>query len=301
MDSRPTPTGHVVVGIDGSGPARQATAWAAQEADLRGATLLIACVLERVPPGLPLAATAVLDRCAAVARIAAPDRTPRTGVWFGRPADVLTRFDADLLVVGHHGSGGFRPSLGGTAARIARRHPGALAVVRTAPGRPLPDRSRPVVVAVDGGPGSAALVGHAADLAALRDAGLTILYVWHEHLAAVADRRGHREHEARLHRAETALADIAAQVAAVHPHLPVRWVVERGRPGLSLLEHTDDAQLVVLGRHRRAGVGPRAALLLQAAACPVLVVGPADAQRRVAAVPNPGADRALTLDQRRAR
>jgi nucleotide-binding universal stress UspA family protein len=264
----------VVVGVDGSGPARQAAAWAAQEADMRDVPLLIACVLERVPPGPPLVATGILDRCATVARIVAPDRTPLTGVWFGRPADVLGRLDAGLLVVGHHGSGGALPALGGTALRLAGRYAGALAVVRTAPGRPLPDRGLPVVVAVDGRPGSAALVRHAADLAALRDARLTVLHVWHERLHAVADRLGHREPEAHRHLAEAALAEIAAQLATTHPGLPVHAEVERGRPGWSLLEHTDDAQLVLLGRHRGAGVGARATLLLQAAACPVLVVDP---------------------------
>ncbi|WP_345418251.1 universal stress protein [Pseudonocardia xishanensis] len=262
----------VVVGVDGSGPARQAAAWAAQEADLRDAPLQIACVLERVPAGPPLVAEAILARCASVAHIAAPSRVAQTGTWFGRPAPVLSRLaaHAELLVVGHHGSGRVRPAPGSTAARLARRHVGALAVVRHAPGRPLPDRGRPVVVAVDGEPGSAALAHHAAALAALRGAELSVVHVRRD---GSRDGAGRRESYTLL--AERALEELTETFVVAHPGLTVHTTVAGGRPALTLLEHAEDAQFVLVGRHAGLGVGACATVLLQASACPVLIVDPA--------------------------
>ena len=253
----------VVVGVDGSGPARQAAAWAAQEADLRDASLRIAHVVE--PGGDP--DPAVLARCAAVAHIAAPDRVAHTGTWFGRPAPVLSRLavDAALLVVGHHGSGRVRPAPGSTAARLAHRHRGPLAVVRHAPGRPLSDRGRPVVVAVDGEPGSAALAHHAAALAALRGAGLSIVHV---------RRDGPARRESYSVLARHALDELAEAFAADYPTVAVRTCIESGRPARTLLEHTEDAQFVLVGRHAGLGIGACATVLLQASACPVLIVDP---------------------------
>ncbi|MCW0212126.1 MAG: universal stress protein [Pseudonocardia sp.] len=266
----------VLVGVDGSGPARQAAAWAAREADLRGAALEIACVVDRVRPGQPPTADSVLGRCAAVARIAAPGLTPRTTAWFGRPAEILDGLahHAQLVVVGHHGSGRVRPAPGSTAAALARRHPAALAVVRTAPGRPLPDLGRPLLVAVDGRPGSAALVDHAAGLAAQRGAQLHIAHVRTGHVGQVLARLGHRERTPYRQRAEQALAAAADSAVASHPGIVVRTSLERGHPGWTLVELTDDAQLVVLGTHRGRGAGSCVSTLLQGAACPVLIVDP---------------------------
>ena len=144
-------------------------------------------------------------------------------------------------------------------------------VVRAAPGRPVPDRARPVLVAVDGRPGSAALVRRAAELAAGRDAALHVAHVWGESTGDVLRRLGRRQRVPHREEAEQALQDIAAAVTADHPGLRVRWTVERGGPAWSVLELSDLAQLVVVGRHRGRGVGTLARMLLLASSCPVLL------------------------------
>ncbi|MCE3555155.1 universal stress protein [Pseudonocardia sp. RS11V-5] len=265
--------GPVVVGTDGSGGATRAVAWAAEEADLRGLPLQVVCVLARHPHVPAPEADALLRRAAAVARINSDGRPVESRIAVGTPAYVLARLaaDAELLVVGNRGGGRALPTLGTTAARLARTCPCALAVVRAAPGRPVPDRGRPVLVAVDGRPGSAALVRHAARLAANRDAELQVVHVWKEHAAEVIRRLGRRERVPHREEAERALEDIATTVAADHPGLRVRWTVERGGAPWSVLELSDVAQLVVVGRHHGRTVGTPATVLLQASSCPVLL------------------------------
>ncbi|WP_345381026.1 universal stress protein [Pseudonocardia yuanmonensis] len=262
-----------MVGTDGSGGATRAVAWAAEAARLRELPLHVVCVLHRRPAGPPLVAESLLTRAGAVARINGGGRPVETRIAVGSPTHVLARLaaDAELLVVGHHGGGRALPTLGGTAARLTGLSPGALAVVRAAPGRPVPDRDRPVLVAVDGRPGSAALVRHAAELAARRDADLHVAHVWRESPSDVVSRLGRRERAPHREEAERALEEIAASVEADHPRLRVRWTVERGYPAWSVLELSDAAQLVVVGRHRGRSVGALATVLLQASSCPVLL------------------------------
>ncbi|MFR9802358.1 universal stress protein [Pseudonocardia sp. RS010] len=268
MSARP-----VIAGTDGSGGATRAVAWAAEEARLRGLPLQIACVLARRTAGPPLVAEDIVRRAAAVARINGPGVPVGTRVLHGRPDEVLARLaaDAELLVVGHRGGGRALPTLGRTAARLVRAARPAVAVVRAAPGRPVPDRARPVLVAVDGRPGSGALVRYAADTAAARDADLHIAHIWDERPADVAARLGRRQRVPHRVAAERALAEIAATVTADHPGLRIRCTVERGRPAWSVLELSDAAQLVIVGRHLGPGLGALTSVLLQASSCPVLL------------------------------
>lgn len=263
----------VVVGTDGSGGATRAVAWAADEARLRGLPLHVVCVVARSSSGPRPETDALLRRAAAIARINGGDRPVETRIAVGTPAHVLARLgaDADLLVVGNRGGGRALPTLGTTAARLARAAPCALAVVRAAPGRPVPDRARPILVAVDGRPGSAALVRCAAEVAAGRDADLHVAHVWEKSTGDVLRRLGRRERMPHREEAEQALRDIAAAVTADHPELRVRWTVERGSPAWSVLELSELAQLVVVGRHRGRGLGTLATMLLHASSSPVLL------------------------------
>ncbi|MEK6439089.1 universal stress protein [Pseudonocardia sp. T1-2H] len=264
----------VLVGTDGSAAAGLAVRWAAEEAQLRGCTLLIVCALQTAPGGPPLVAHSLLDVAVTIARTAAPDVAIKTRAVIGRPTPVLSRLapDVQLTVVGHRGSGG-RPSiaLGSTAATLSRSATGPVAVVRFAPGRPVPDRDRPIVVAVDGTPQSRHVVEAAAQLAERRGAMLHAVYVWPERLPDVLRRLGRGEREPGREASERLLAECLAGLAADHPDLPVRESVVRGHPAWALLELSDSAQLVVLGPH---SPGARACglTLVQAASCPVLVL-----------------------------
>ena len=266
-------TAPVVAGVDGSGPATLAVAWAAEEALLRGVTLRLCTVVDPVrrPPGT----AAVLERARVVATLGEAEPVVDAAIEFGDPARVLAEQarTAQLTVVGHHGAGG-RPSvaLGSTAFRLARMCASPLVVVRFAPGRPVPDRDRPIVVALDGSGSDTAVLDHAADTAAARGARLQAVHVWTEHLTGAARRLGHHERRSAREDGERLLADATAGVTDRYPGLDVTCSVIRGRPAWSLLELSDSAQLMVVGARRGRVPGLCSSVLVQASGCPVAVV-----------------------------
>ncbi|MGZ8578999.1 MAG: universal stress protein, partial [Actinomycetota bacterium] len=118
--------GRLVVGVDGSETATSAVRWAAQEAALRGATLELVSAWEvsvssvgyglgfaeisaDMVKGLEQAAEETVAAAAQVAREGYPDLEIETRTVEGQATDVLVGAarDADLLVVGSRGMGGF--------------------------------------------------------------------------------------------------------------------------------------------------------------------------------------------------
>lgn len=273
----------VVVGADGSGSSVRAVAWAAEEARLRGRPLQIVCVVRggSCPPD-PEDAERVLGRARTIARIGDPDGDVRGELRHGDPAAVLAELsrEAELLVVGHRrGDGVIGPARGSTALALTRTAASPVVVVRAAPGRPVPDRHRPIVVGVDGSPDSRAAVEFAVQLAERRDSEVVAVHVWPEHAPAVLRRLARRETEPGREAANRLLAQSLPRPSEPHLNLRLRSEVVRGRPAWSLLELSDSAQLIVVGqrgRTRFAGtsLGFCTGLLLRASTCPVAVVGP---------------------------
>ena len=133
--------GRLVVGVDGSKTASSAVRWAAKEAALRGAKLDLVTAWEVSAPsvgfGLGLAeisdemlkgleqnAEEIVATAAGVARDASPDIEIETRTVEGQPAEVLVEAarDADLLVVGSRGMGGFRELLLGSVGQQCAHH-----------------------------------------------------------------------------------------------------------------------------------------------------------------------------------
>lgn len=133
--------GRLVVGVDGSKTASSAVRWAAKEAALRGAKLDLVSAWEVSSPsvgfGLGLAeisdemlkgleqnAEEIAATAAGVARDESPDIAIETRTVEGQPAEVLVEAarDADLLVVGSRGMGGFRELLLGSVSQQCAHH-----------------------------------------------------------------------------------------------------------------------------------------------------------------------------------
>jgi nucleotide-binding universal stress UspA family protein len=141
----------IVVGVDGSGCARDALTRAATEATLRGARLRVVCAWE-VPPAVyaggfaPGVDQATLDgfreNAEAVVREALAEverlqpSVPCEGeVQQGQPAEVLLNAarDASLIVVGNRGRGGFASLLlGSVSQQVVHHAPCPVLVVRAA-------------------------------------------------------------------------------------------------------------------------------------------------------------------------
>ncbi|MER7008303.1 universal stress protein [Dactylosporangium sp. NPDC000555] len=130
--------GRVVVGVDGSGHARDAVRFAFEQAAFRGAglTALHACPVpvalepggieagRRGPEGMRDARRRVLSESIAGCRETYPEVDVRTGIAAGRAARALVRASAgaQLLVVGARGRGGFAGLLLGSVGRATAHH-----------------------------------------------------------------------------------------------------------------------------------------------------------------------------------
>jgi nucleotide-binding universal stress UspA family protein len=143
-------SGRLVVGVDGSPTATLAVRWAAREATLRDASLELvsawevpvtgvgfgygfAPVPDEMLKGLAQGAEELLAQAAEVAREAAPGLDLTTHVADGpaAPALIEASREADMLVVGSRGIGGFRElMLGSVSAQCAHHAACPVVIVR---------------------------------------------------------------------------------------------------------------------------------------------------------------------------
>jgi nucleotide-binding universal stress UspA family protein len=141
----------IVVGVDGSACARAAVQFAACEAALRKGRLRIVCAWE-IPPAVyaggfaPGLDQATLDGFRAGAEAVAEEavaaaKQPQSGIACegkavqGQPAEVLLEEagDANLIVVGNRGHGGFASLLlGSVSHQVVQHAPCPVTVVREA-------------------------------------------------------------------------------------------------------------------------------------------------------------------------
>jgi nucleotide-binding universal stress UspA family protein len=143
----------IVVGVDGSACARAALQFAAREAALREARLRIVCAWE-IPPvvyagafapalGQPTldafrdGAETVVHEAVAAAKALQSSIECEGKALQGQPAEVLLQEarDADLIVVGNRGHGGFASLLlGSVSHQVVQHAPCPVTVVREANG-----------------------------------------------------------------------------------------------------------------------------------------------------------------------
>ena len=137
-DSSGRPGGRIVVGVDGSESSRAALAWAVRQAALTGATV-DAVHAWYIPatygygygyamvmpvPDLEKIAVQVIDKAVAEVADLAPGVEIRALTVEGNPAQALldAAKDADLLVVGSRGHGGFAQALLGSVSQHCVHH-----------------------------------------------------------------------------------------------------------------------------------------------------------------------------------
>jgi nucleotide-binding universal stress UspA family protein len=142
----------IVVGVDGSDASSEALRWAAGEARLRSAPLVVVYAWSFIPPqpigdpgmlAVPAgdlpgqldaekdAAEAVLEGAVTEALGAAPDVAVERRLVEGDAGDVLVRESesAELVVVGSHGRSGLRAALLGSVSRHVATHAACPVVV----------------------------------------------------------------------------------------------------------------------------------------------------------------------------
>ncbi|MDX3784096.1 universal stress protein [Streptomyces europaeiscabiei] len=290
--------GPVVVGVDGSPSALAAVDAAAVEASLRGVELRVVHAFlwpaVHAPPGpsplgpLTGALHETVERIVADAVERARSQAPEGlhvghAVIAGEASTVLQAQSrtAQLLVVGHRGSGGFADLLLGSAAVHLSTH--AHCPVMAVRGRP--DPAGPVLVAIEGSPQEQPAIAFAFAEAALRGTDLIALHAWStwtdhgEHalghpvdlVELVGDVDRLRQGEDRR------LAEALAGHRGQYPGVTVRPRLVCGRTRRALVEASADAQVMVLGARGHGGVtglllGSVSQAALHHARCPVIVV-----------------------------
>jgi nucleotide-binding universal stress UspA family protein len=280
----------LLVGYDGSGPAREAARLAGNLAKGLGASVTVLAVVQVVPVAaaptgmvVPVAEEqefqpVVKDGARIVAALGVE---VEARLALGDPADrileVATREGYDLVVVGHRGMGRVADLvLGSVAKRVAEQAICPVLVVRGT----APDTIQRILVATDGSPHARTAVEAAARLAGAFGAEVTLLYVLDPKLlGAPADQEAKRDlWRALEHAGRKALgqaARICQKVGVAHKTMlavgrPAETIVKRARAG--------ECDLVAVGRRGLGGVtrllvGSVSDEVLRSAGSPVLIVG----------------------------
>lgn len=276
----------VVVGVDGSDAAMDAVAWAAEEAALRRRALRVvhgfmlpaygvgvaSFMYEPAASDLHDAADAVATAAVHHAKTVAPEIETTSEVITGAAAPILIResYQAELVVVGSRGLGGFAGLLIGSVGVTVAAHAASPVVVV----RPTTDGQGPgsgrVVVGVDGSPSAGRAVRFAFDHAARRRVGLTAVYGGEEN-APATDMGGTRAAGVRM------LGEALAACRDLYPEVDVAEYVVPDPPAQALVTVGEGALLVVVGSRGRGGfrgllLGSVSQALLHHAPAPVAIV-----------------------------
>ncbi|MFI2607606.1 universal stress protein [Kitasatospora sp. NPDC018619] len=279
-------TSTVLAGVDGSPQSTAAVHWAAAEAVRRGAALRLVHAWPWLTDGvssfaeaddLPEAVRRTLAEAAEDVRRLHPDLTVESDAVLDAPVDGLlaAAAEAELLVLGSRGRGGFAGLLlGSVSMSVAGRSTVPLVVVR----EPGAEGGGEVVVGVDAHTPEAEVLDFAFREAALRGARLRAVHGWD--LPPVFGYAGGAVPAAELGQLEALEAELLSLALAGprerHPEVEVVEDVQLGA-ARALVEASAGAGLVVVGRGRRSvEFGPRlgrvAHAVLHHAEAPVAVV-----------------------------
>ena len=284
----------IVVGVDGSQESHAAVRWAAREAQTWGVPVTLMNVVTPVVMSWP--ATPLQETISACEVQNADDllsharqillgefgtgNTPevRSQVCFSGVVAALVDAskNANMIVVGTRGRGAIgRALLGSVSTGLLHHAQCPVAVVHSREGR-LPDAHSPVVVGIDGSPTSEAAVAIAFDEASRRQAELIAIHVWSDVGVFPTLGMDWRLYEERGHEI---LAERLAGWQERYPDVRIRRIVECDRPARWFIEHSKDAQMVVLGSHGRGGfagmlLGSVSSAVAQSVDIPVIVARP---------------------------
>jgi nucleotide-binding universal stress UspA family protein len=287
----------VLVGFDGSASSRHAVDLGLAEARLRGLPLRVVHAFE-----WPVEDVFMVRGRWPTSKVV-DDARSRADTWFARevasvadgapdvdvsgvfeevpPARLLVDAsrEAELVVLGSRGLGGFAGVLLGSVGQQVASHAASPVLVHRAAagGEETPDAGR-VVVGVDGSPAGETALHLAFEEAAMRGVALEAVHAWHlpapwgpgDPWAFAPDA------EVWGQEAHALLGEALAGFGEKFPDVPVIRRVIRERPSPALLDAARHASLVVVGSRGHGGftgllLGSTDHALLHHAPCPVLV------------------------------
>lgn len=258
----------IVVGVDGSTHADRALRWAVREAELLAAEIELVHGYVIHPYS---AVVGTSDRTLAEARMDAIiehnqsvlDRTKWSATLvplIASPTGALLDAgeDADLIVVGSRGLGGFRELfLGATSYRTAAHAASPVAVVRGE--AETADGSRAIVVGIDGSRASGRALQWALDEADRRDVDVTVVHSYEAPVGAplnsVMSQAEIDQYSDRIHRDAVELVDETLADSRIPDGVTVERVVTRGTPASVLLDRAGNDRLLVVGTRGHSALG----------------------------------------------
>lgn len=285
----------VVVGMDGSESSYAAFVHGAWEAQVRGVPLLLVHCHD-MPSGLVAlslvseldsAAKAIANQLADLSeqvRVACPGLEVDTFVASGPPGAALVRAsqDAELVVVGSRGLGGFKGLLlGSVSAQLSAHSVAPVIVIRTDTDGAPPELGsapppRPVVVGVAGASEGEAALAFAFAEAAARGVPVVVLYAWW--MLPVTKMPSDPDLESAHDQARQLLVEATREAREAYPQVDVQLrPAHQLNPVMALLDASSGAGLLVVSRHGGnalsrllfSSVGDTA---VREAACPVAIV-----------------------------
>ncbi len=281
----------MVVGVDGSSNSEQALAWALDHAPARDAGVEAVHAWQAFATGsfqgivatdhddLEQAAAELLDESIERAVVGHATTPIQRVLVPGTPATALLEQsrDADLVVVGSRGRGGFRGLLLGSVSHQVMQH-APCPVIVVPDGGNEPPKGR-IVVGVDDSDSARAALAWAVDWAACDAAEIDVVLAFDSQLAwidAGSDYEAQWLANAKA-KAETALRGIVDDVVTGDQRAVVHQVVEEGAPARVLLDRGRDADLLVVGSRGRGGfagllLGSVSQRCVEHSHCPVAVV-----------------------------
>lgn len=287
----------IAVGVDGSAAGLEALAWAVAEAAARRRPLRIVHAVK--PPLMPspldpnldlpvdcksrTAAQALLSQADEAARCAHPHLEVHSRLVVGTAPQALLEHtqDAELLVLGERGRRGFTGLfVASVGIEVATESPCPVVIVGSRSAHRAGPSAGRVVVGIDGGKLSSAVVDFAFQTAARRGVGVTGVYAWTTSIASyagcdlapvVTELLAADEQHLRL------LLDAFARQRRDSPDVDVELKLVRARPAHALVAESAGAELVVVGAprgrlFRGRQLGSVSRTVLHRAHCPVAVV-----------------------------
>ncbi|RDH78149.1 universal stress protein [Mycolicibacterium moriokaense] len=182
--------------------------------------------------------------------------------------------DAEMVVVGSRGMGAIsRAVLGSTSSGLVHHAHCPVAVVHTDESR-APDHTSPVLLGIDGTPASEKATALAFEEASRRQVDLVALHAWSDVGVFPVIGMNWHEYEDEGHEV---LGERLAGWCEQYPDVTVHKRIVCDRPAASLIDESQQAQLVVVGSHGRGGfpgmlLGSVGSSVAQSAKAPVIVV-----------------------------